>query len=104
MTTETIYHAVVKKHEGSAPQRMVFTAKDVPSALTTMAKLWHVHSTSDLHEFEILEVLGNNKYRQVAMKPGSKTKPHIKVPIVDDEPEPDVYEEAEYISYRLKVA
>lgn len=102
MTVETIYHAVVKIHEGDVPRRIAYTAPNLGTAISTMATLCGRRSTADLYEFEILEVLGRDTYKRVATKLPTKDKPHISSKVLDREVENEG--EASYIPYKLEVA
>lgn len=100
--TENTYHAVVKMHKDDSPKRIIYTAAAVGPAIVHMAKLCKVASTADIYEFEILEVVGRDSYKRVAMKLPTAVKPHISAAAID--PPVTNLEEVAYIPYKLKVA
>ena len=53
------YYAVIKIRGTSLPQKLIFMAQGVGEAIKEMVRGAKVSSTSDLEEFEILEVVEN---------------------------------------------
>lgn len=63
------YHAVFKKEGSATPLTVLLTAASVTDAIIEMCTAAGVSGTTSITEFEILEVLGSDKYARVAMKP-----------------------------------
>lgn len=99
---ENTYHAVVKMHKDDSLKRIIYNAPAVGPAIVHMAKLCKVASTADIYEFEILELVGRDSYKRVAMKLPTANKAHISAAAID--PPVINLEEVAYIPYKLKVA
>lgn len=93
------YHCTVKV--GPTPARALITAKDVGEALEKMCKIFYIANTSEIDEYEILEVVGKDAYKKVASKGEGDSKPRIKLPLP---PPPKENDEVVYESYTLGVA
>lgn len=106
MAEEKIYHAVVKKYEGDVPSRVVFTATNPGTAIAQLNKLMKVESSAGIYEFEILEVVGRDKYKLAARKNGIKQKPRIMLDTtkLEDEAPWDEEEEESYNAYTVEAA
>lgn len=105
MTNEATYMAIVKLDKSMMPQRITYMAESVGQAIIQMVKLTKVKSTADIYEFEILEVVGRDKFKKVAMKLPNKPKPHINAAsIAKAVSTTSSYEESVYKPYKLKVA
>ena len=100
--TDSTYHAVVKIHKDDSPKRIIYSAASVGPAIVHMTKLCRVPSTADIYEFEILEVVGRDSYKRVAMKLPTAKKAHISAAAID--PPVSNLKEVAYIPYNLKVA
>lgn len=62
------YYATFRKNGERIPSSMTFRADNPTEAISTMCTNLGVMGTMSLEEFEILEVLGNNKYASAAIK------------------------------------
>ena len=67
------YHAAFRKNGERIPSSMTFRADNPTEAISTMCKNLGVMGTMSLEEFEILEVLGNNRYASAAIKVAKST-------------------------------
>lgn len=97
------YHASVKRHGDSVPQRVMLDAEHIGKAIELMCAACSVKSTGDLAEFEILEVVGEDNYRIAARKIASQYKPPVTVtipPVVVTKEES--YDERSYQPYRVR--
>lgn len=101
------FHIVLKKTDASPPQKMLVSAVDVKKAMDLMVVASSVKSTTDLHEFEIMEVVGKDMYKLAAKKLPTKTKAHVQLPVVINKTELDrsaFFEELPYKSYKVRLA
>lgn len=101
------YVAMAKKEKGQSPIKCTFTAAGISDAMKELVKMMGVGSTTDLYEFEILEVMEKGAYKLSARKMPTKEKPHITVPVDRQLPAPKpkiTYNENEYAGYDVRVA
>lgn len=90
------YFAVIKTNFNATPMSLSFTAENPTEALKQMCKACNCTTTNELAEYDLLEVVGKDKYRPVAAKIGSD----IHKPTAT--PTPAVITgEKEYIPYTL---
>lgn len=94
------YFATVRLADGR-PQQCTVEADTIFAALDLVCKRAGVKSTTDLLEFELLEVLGNDRYRSAARKV-------VNSPVLDTNkldppsPPPKKHSEAVYHPYKVR--
>lgn len=108
---DKVYHAVVKVQSGDPPRRIVLSAPGIGQAITAMARLCGKGSTAEISEFQLLEVVGRDEYKEVAVKMATKQKPHIRSTAIESDKisssvvldDIDEYEEESYKSFSVRV-
>lgn len=62
------YHAVFRREGEKIPSSVEFMADNPTDAINVMCDKIGVHSTNSVAEFQILEVLGPNRFAEAAIK------------------------------------
>lgn len=100
------YVAYFKLNGSSQPHKALFAAENVPGSIRAMSKAANVSSTIEIAEFEILQIIGKDKYVSVACKNPSEKKlgqrQLAKEPLLL--PAPATTLEAEYEAYQCELA
>lgn len=95
------YFAVIKLSPTSTPMKAAFIASDVNDALKEMCRVVRCTTTTEIAEYDLLEVLGDNKYREVASKIGNEFRqPKVMLPPPLGEDIDDT--ETVYVPYMLE--
>jgi len=111
MTTIPEYLAIIRENKGDVSMRTRYRAVSIPEAINKMCKIVGVKDTTEICEYEIMEILGAGHYRPVASKFENRAKGTALVPIGSLVPERSanvsnilpVKEEKSYSPYKYKV-
>lgn len=91
------YFAVIKIRPDASPMKATFIANDVTDALKEMCRVANCTTTNEIAEYDLLQVMSNNKYKEVASKIGNEIRKRpieTSAPVLEEE-------EKQYIPYTL---